>query len=134
MRYPTGENGVPLKSYEIGLAPSRLDLNRGHNWNNHHRCYPSGLYLGQFVLMETFRDLDTHQDPLPIDVHSILHDTFDGPKPPTIQQAMTVVEEAYEKGIPMKTKSVHSPRYQRITESRWSDIVKEYQKTLRYLD
>jgi hypothetical protein len=61
-----------------------------------------------------------------------LHDTYDGPKPPTIQQAMTVVEEAYERGLPLRHGSANQPRYERITDARWAHIVTEFNKTKRF--
>lgn len=125
--YPT-VNGFPVHPYELELPPSRFNENRQYDFNNHHLCY-TARRMGQFVLTQTWRDLDENQLVLPKDTHAVLHDRYDPPRElPGILDLVNHLDEAYDAGKLLRYGSANNPTYKTITPELRSLYLAEYEQ------
>jgi len=97
MSYPVNEYGVALSSYELGYSEP-TDPERQTNIN--HLQWIERIYrvVGKGALFICFRDLKCLQEPMYMDEHQSLHDTFSQPKMPTPAQAYEEIERAQLNG------------------------------------
>lgn len=109
MEYPT-RNGISVPLSELSLPPSRLDLERPENFNNHHNEWERRA-MGRFCITQTLRDLERHQYILPKDTHRYIHGVYSPPKFPTLEQAMAEVDAAYQNGEMMRVYLIDQKRY-----------------------
>lgn len=109
MEMPT-RNGISIPICELELPESALNLERPENFTNHHHEWQRRA-MGRFSITQTLRDLDRHQTPLPRDVHNALHNKYEPPRFPTLQQAMEEVDNAYHNGEMMKVYLFDEKRY-----------------------
>lgn len=91
--YPT-VHGVPVSPLDIWLPETHLNPNKDKNYNNHHDCWTARRF-GRSILFQVFRDLQSHQNYLPLDVHEWLHANYGPPAMPTPLEAMERIEQAY---------------------------------------
>lgn len=130
MRYPVGSDGLAINPAELPVPPSEFDLSNRHANNNHHLQYQRSMYLGSFVL-GTVRDLEASQVPLGIDQHNWLHHTFTPPQPPTLDQAMNRLQDAYDAKERLRYGSLYHPTYRLISPPLWRHIKAEHQRYRR---
>lgn len=122
--YPT-ENGIAVALHEIHLPPSRLNTQKRHNTNRHHRQWERRKY-GKFLITQTLRDLEYLQNVMPIDQHAWLHAEYAPPKFPTPQQAMARLAVAYfnDEKIIRRVSGKYKP-YD-FTDDLWERLNEEY--------
>lgn len=133
-QYPTDERGLAIHPFELELPETRIPdelLDVGEPYvNNHHRYYQRNWYVGS-ILLNTFRQLETHIDPMPIDSHRILHQRFFGVRIPEDTVVMELVEEAYETGVMvMQGHTTKNPRP--INDARMKAVRKDYSRRKNY--
>lgn len=97
MAYPTRQ-GVPIPPIELyNLNDSTLNLEAERNWNLHHSCWTRKQF-GRNVLYLVFREIETHQMFMPVDIHDNLHKEYEPPVMPTPRQAINEIERAKDAG------------------------------------
>ena len=132
--YPTDENGLALPPYEIDLPESRIPtelLGEGEPYvNNHHRYYIARLY-GKTILTATFRQLEHHVDPLPVDVHRNLHQRYKGVPIPPDDIMLETIEQALEDGR-MMYQGTSTRKLIPITDDRMRRVKRDYTERQRY--
>lgn len=87
-------NGVAVSPMDIWLPPSNLNTEKEKNFNNHHAEWTAKRF-GRSILFQVFRDLESNQMYLPIDVHAWIHENYAPPKMPEPFEAMEEIEEAF---------------------------------------
>jgi len=118
-------NGFPVSPYELELPSSALDTTRQESWNNHHACF-TARKMGEFVMTQTWRDLNSNQYQMPKDIHAILHDRYTPPPLPDITDIMDEIDEAYTRQDPLRYGSANYPAFRVITPTLWRTITNEY--------
>ena len=97
IKYPT-RKGVSISPLEIySFNESQLDLESPRNWNLHHSEWTRRQF-GRNILMLTFRQIETNQLFMPVDIHDKLHREYEPPVMPTPIQAITEIERAKDAG------------------------------------
>lgn len=124
--YPTGERNfiVPLESLAL---PESSDPERV---NNHHH-YWSYRRMGEFLISRTFRDMETHQSELPVDVHNWIHATYDQPaKLPSYEDMLDIIEYGAYSGERLKVQEGRRGPYfyQQISEIALKQCHQEYNR------
>lgn len=126
MEYPT-RNGISIPSSELQLPETRLDLSQEFTTNNHHMEW-SRRKMGLFLITQTLRDLEGLQEQMPIDVHTYLHKIYEPPRFPTVEEAMSRVEEAYLNSEVLRVKANKGYVTHPITDIHWKQILLEYNR------
>jgi len=103
LEYPT-IHGVPVSYKDLYLPDSRLNPNQPRNYNNHHSVFPRRTYkkIGGLILLETFRNIETHIPHILLDTHELIHQEYDPPKMATWGQMMDEIERAKDAGEKLK--------------------------------
>lgn len=122
--YPT-RNGIAIPPQELWLPETNLNLERSKNFNNHHSCWTAKKF-GKCVILNTIRDLETHQDYLPLDVHNFLHEEYEPPRLPTLLQAMTEIERAFDAGEQLHTKKDGKYILKEFGETILRQVIRNY--------
>lgn len=125
-QYPSID-GIPISPYELDLPESQLNLANEHNWNNHHICFEARSF-GRFILFQTMRDLERHQFLTPIDYHANGHRFYSPPKMPTPEQAIVIVNDAYDAGERLRYGSACNPTYKPIGRNVLNLVNKNYEE------
>ncbi len=118
-RYPT-HNGVAIPSCEIDLPRSSES-----EYNNHHLAWTAANF-SRSAIFQTFRDLESNQEMLPIDTHTYIHQTYDPPAMPTVRQALERIESAKDQGENLKFRSWGGYALQQITDEMMNICLEEY--------
>lgn len=128
MEYPT-RHGISIPTCELDLPETRLNPNRRQSFNEHHECWTKKR-MGRFLITQTLRDLERHQEYMPVDVHNWVHDKYSPPRFPKLEDAMRDVQEAYEQGENLKIFRGHCVGYvtEPITEERIQQLYREYER------
>lgn len=96
--YPIDSEGIPLHTWMVRLPESRLDDSKEHNYNLHHLSFEYKK-MSRLLITKAFADLLSMHEMMLKDQHNMgrlaLHTLWLPPQPPTIQQAMSRVDDAY---------------------------------------
>jgi len=112
LAYPT-RNGLAIHPMELELPESHLNPESTRNWNHHHMQWTRKQYGKQFLYF-AFRSIETRQLHMLVDQHDWVHQEYDPPVMPTIQQALKEIERAKDAGEmlnlrqPAKAKGTYS--------------------------
>ena len=134
LAYPTRQ-GVPVSPLEIyDLNDSILNLEAERNWNLHHSCWTRKQF-GRNILYLTFRQIETHQLFMPVDIHDQVHREYEPPKMPTPQQAIYEIERAKHHGeqlrIRQPAKKIGKYVLEQITEDTFTKCKASYNQLKR---
>lgn len=124
MKYPTRE-GIAIPIRELDLPVCR-ESERSKQ-NNHHLEF-TRRRMGQFLITQTLRDLLDLQEVMPVVTHNILHDRYQPPEFPTIEQAMTRLDDAFYNQETLKIRYPGGYYTSVITRDHWLDLNKEYRE------
>lgn len=122
--YPM-RGGLFVPPTELDLPPSRLDLTRKKNVNNHHLSF-TARQMGRLLITQTFRDLERNQVLLPVDVHDHLHQVYDPPELPDLTIVFDAIDDAYQNNERLRYGAAHHPLYKPISLALVNAIAVEY--------
>lgn len=125
-QWPT-VNGIAIPLEEIWLPESNLDLTKRENFNNHHLEYTARTF-GRSILLQVVRNLDCHQELIPLDVHDYIHRKYSDTEPPTPRQAMDEIYRAYHANEQLHCKEGHTYVYSPITQEVLKRCIANYNK------
>lgn len=118
-------NGFPLPPHDLELPHSTLDTTRHENWNNHHGMFYARTF-GRLAITQTLRDLSTYQYQIPKDVHNVYHQRYSPSPVPDLVDIMDVLDDAYERQIPLRYGSANLPTFSLISTELRRIIHSEY--------
>jgi len=125
--YPVDEKGIPIRYYDLDDREFHTPLTGYERKNNHHEAFFARMF-GQFVVSQTFRDLQAMQIEMPVHQHTYLHRRYTAPKMPPLNSMMEVIEREYENEGQLHIYNDHIKKYESfdITESKWDQVKQEY--------
>jgi len=134
LAYPTRQ-GVPVSTLELfSFEDSILNLEANRNWNLHHECWTRKMF-GRCALYLCFRQIETHQQFTPVDIHDNIHKEYEPPKMPTPLQAITEIERAKDAGeqlrIRQPAKKIGKYVLENITEDAFRKCKASYDSLKR---
>lgn len=131
--YPRMDDGRPVPVEELGLEPSRYNLDKKRSWSLHHYWFQSGFYKQDFI-MNSLRNLKGEHVWVPKDQHNLgafaLHAVYGEIERPTYEYAMDRLEEAVETGEPFEVWHKGFKEYKDIEFDRacWAALKKHYNR------
>lgn len=123
---PTTHGGIPVDPRELDMPVTMMDIEFQNEVNNHHMMWMRKLF-GRTAISQTFRDLNINQLVWPKDTHNTFHALYDPIKTlPDPVAMLDIIDEQRQMNGLLRYGSAGLPRYRKIDDELWSQLMNEY--------